>query len=54
MSLQWGVREVMKSMKITPDIIFDTGGWGKEPMVRVLGKNPLEVIKKVRMISEYL
>jgi hydroxymethylpyrimidine/phosphomethylpyrimidine kinase len=54
MSLQWGVREVMKNMKITPDIIFDTGGWGKEPMVRVLGKNPMEVVKKVRMISEYL
>jgi hydroxymethylpyrimidine/phosphomethylpyrimidine kinase len=52
MSLQWGVRAVMKKMKITPDIIFDKGGWGKEPMVRVLGKNPMEVVKKIRLIAE--
>lgn len=54
MSLQWGVREVMKKMKTTPDIIFDKGGWGKEPMTRVLGENPMEVVKKVKMISEYI
>jgi hydroxymethylpyrimidine/phosphomethylpyrimidine kinase len=49
-SLEWGVNEVLKRTKTVPDIIFDKGGWGKEPMVRVLGKNPLDVVNKVQSI----
>jgi hydroxymethylpyrimidine/phosphomethylpyrimidine kinase len=30
-----------------PDIIFDRGDVGKEPMIRVLGRNPEEVVDKV-------
>ena len=46
-SLEWGVREVLKRMKGVPDFIYDEGGVGKEPMIRVLGKNPVEVVEKV-------
>jgi hydroxymethylpyrimidine/phosphomethylpyrimidine kinase len=46
-SLEWGVGEVLKRMKRVPDFIYDEGDVGKEPMIRVLGRNPLEVIQKV-------
>jgi hydroxymethylpyrimidine/phosphomethylpyrimidine kinase len=53
-SLEWGVNEVLKQAKMIPDIIYDRGGWGKEPMVRVLGKNPIEVVNKVLTILKHL
>jgi hydroxymethylpyrimidine/phosphomethylpyrimidine kinase len=46
-SLEWGVREVLKRMKCVPDFIYDEGGLGKEPMIRVLGRNPVEIVQKV-------
>jgi len=49
-SLEWGVNEVLKQSFAVPDIIYDPGGWGKEPMVRVLGKNPVDVVHKVLLI----
>jgi hydroxymethylpyrimidine/phosphomethylpyrimidine kinase len=45
-SLEWGVLEVLRKLKKVPDFISDEGGVGKEPMIRVLGKNPMEVIQK--------
>jgi len=53
-SLPWGVREVLSSRPDIPDIIYDTGDIGKEPIVRILGKNPGEVAEKVILISEYI
>jgi len=50
-SLEWGTQEVLKQGEI-PDIIFDRGDVGKEPMVRVIGKNPDEVVKKVLKITQ--
>jgi len=46
-SLEWGVGEVLKKMRRVPDFIYDEGGIGKEPMIRVLGRNPMEVIEKI-------
>ena len=46
-SLEWGVGEVLKRMKRIPDFIYDEGDVGKEPMIRVLGRNPLEVVQKI-------
>jgi len=43
-SLKWGVDSVLSKKKSIPDIIFDRGDLGKEPMIRVLGKNPADVI----------
>jgi hydroxymethylpyrimidine/phosphomethylpyrimidine kinase len=34
-------------MKPIPDFIYDEGDVGKEPMIRVLGRNPLDVAQKV-------
>jgi len=46
-SLSWGVQAVLQRNRETPDIIFDRGDVGKEPMIRVLGRNPEDVTKKV-------
>jgi hydroxymethylpyrimidine kinase/phosphomethylpyrimidine kinase len=50
-SLEWGVKEVLKKMKRVPDFIYDEGDVGKEPMIRVLGRNPLEVIQKILKVA---
>ncbi len=53
-SLAWGVeRAIEKSGKVL-DAIYDQGGWGKEPMVRILGKNPSQVVDKVLKIAKSL
>jgi hydroxymethylpyrimidine kinase/phosphomethylpyrimidine kinase len=49
-SLEWGVGEVLKKMGGVPDFIYDEGDIGKEPMIRVLGKTPLEVVQKILKI----
>ena len=46
-SLEWGVGEVLRKMKRVPDFIYDEGDVGKEPMIRVLGRNPVEVVEKI-------
>jgi hydroxymethylpyrimidine/phosphomethylpyrimidine kinase len=46
-SLEWGVGEVLKRMRRVPDFIYDKGDVGKEPMIRVLGRNPLDVVQKM-------
>ena len=50
-SLAWGVQAVLKKADQVPDIIYDEGGWGKEPMIRVMGVDPEEVVQKVIAIN---
>ena len=50
-SLAWGVEDVLKKAATIPDVIYDEGGWGKEAMIRVLGKDPVEVVQKVIAIN---
>jgi hydroxymethylpyrimidine/phosphomethylpyrimidine kinase len=50
-SLEWGVGDVLRKMKRVPDFIYDEGDMGKEPMIRALGKNPVEVVQKILRIA---
>jgi len=50
-SLSWGVKQVLERAKKFPDLIYDRGGWGKEPMIRILGHDPEEVVGKVLRLS---
>ncbi len=52
-SLQWGVEKVIKESGFIPDIIYDLGNIGKEPMVRVIAENPEGLCKKVISIKEH-
>jgi hydroxymethylpyrimidine/phosphomethylpyrimidine kinase len=51
-TMEWGTSEAIKKHKSVPDIIYDEGGVGKEPMIRVIGKNPKDVIDKIRALRK--
>ncbi|MBN1635526.1 MAG: bifunctional hydroxymethylpyrimidine kinase/phosphomethylpyrimidine kinase [Deltaproteobacteria bacterium] len=53
-SLEWGTDYVLSGRETIPDAIFDRGDVGKEPVIRILGKSPTEVVDKVVSISEKL
>ncbi|XRO76264.1 thiamine-phosphate synthase family protein [Methanocaldococcus sp. 10A] len=50
-TMEWGTKIACKKFGGVPDIIYDRGGEGKEPMIRVLGRDAIEVIKKVEVIQ---
>ncbi len=53
-ALEWGTSRVLAGRNDVPDLIFDRGGQGKEAMIRVFGKSPLDVVEKVITISRAL
>jgi hydroxymethylpyrimidine/phosphomethylpyrimidine kinase len=50
-SLEWGVGKVIRQLNRIPDFIYDEGDIGKEPMIRVLGRNPMEVVQKILKVA---
>ncbi|MCX8184156.1 MAG: bifunctional hydroxymethylpyrimidine kinase/phosphomethylpyrimidine kinase [Sulfolobales archaeon] len=46
-SLPWIVRRAVEQLGRVPDLLADTGDIGKEPMIRVFGRTPDEVLDKV-------
>ena len=53
-TLDWGVTSVLAPGASPPDLIFDTGGWGKEPMIRILGPSPMAVAEKALALKQAL
>jgi hydroxymethylpyrimidine kinase / phosphomethylpyrimidine kinase / thiamine-phosphate diphosphorylase len=51
-TMEWGTAQAIQKLGSMPDIIYDTGGKGKEPMIRILGKNPKDVVNKARILFE--
>jgi len=49
-SMEWGTKFACETFGGVPDIIYDKGGEGKEPMIRVLGCDSIDVVKKVEKI----
>ncbi|MFQ5800338.1 MAG: thiamine-phosphate synthase family protein [Candidatus Hydrothermarchaeales archaeon] len=49
-TMEWGTIEAIRSLGRVPDLIYDRGGIGKEPMIRILGKGPSDVVSKLRRI----
>jgi hydroxymethylpyrimidine kinase/phosphomethylpyrimidine kinase len=49
-SMTWGVHAAIDSFGKAPDAIFDRGGIGKEPMIRLLGKSPEDVVSKLKRV----
>ncbi len=46
-SMEWGTWRAISGCGRVPDVVFDRGGVGKEPMVRVIGRHPEEVLGKI-------
>jgi hydroxymethylpyrimidine kinase / phosphomethylpyrimidine kinase / thiamine-phosphate diphosphorylase len=49
-SISWGIKQSIKNSKVSPDVIFHKGDFGKEPMIMVFGLNPSEVVEKISKI----
>jgi len=45
MTIPWGVKEAVKNVGRTPDVIYHRGDFGKEPMIVVFGKDALSLAK---------
>jgi hydroxymethylpyrimidine kinase/phosphomethylpyrimidine kinase len=53
-TLAWGVASILKAGEPPPDLIYDRGEWGKEPMIRILGPNPMAVAEKALALKNAL
>lgn len=53
-TMQWAVESIFNENKIVPDIIWDKGAIGKEPIMRVFARNAEEMISKIKTIIKYL
>ncbi len=48
--VEWGTLEAIRGTGAVPDVIEDAGGMRMEAVMRVLGRNPAELVDKVRRI----
>jgi hydroxymethylpyrimidine/phosphomethylpyrimidine kinase len=56
-TLAWGVASVLDALEPwepPPDIIYDRGEVGKEPMLRILGETPLQVVERALALKQAL
>ena len=60
-TMDWGVREAIRNLssegqrrRQVPDVIYDFGAVGKEPMTRIFGDTALEVASNVNKIMDAL
>ncbi len=51
-TMEWGTTAALSTMDVCPDIIYDIGGIGKEPMIRILGTDPNDVMIKLKKIVD--
>ena len=45
------IKKALKEVDNPPDIIYDEGDIGKEPMIRLFARSPLELLRKMEMIA---
>jgi len=54
MSVKWGIEQAIAKIGAVPDVVYHLGDWGKEPMILVFGKEPMEVARKILgILSKY-
>jgi len=49
-TIEWGIKKVIKDLKIPPDVVFHKGDFGKEPMIIIFGDTPKTILKKLSKI----
>ena len=47
-SVAWGIRTAIKNSASPPDAVFHRGGFGKEPMIIIFGRDPAEITGKLQ------
>lgn len=53
-TMKWGTEKAIENVGGMPDIIYDKGAVGKEPMIRILGEKASEISEKVEDIVKEL
>jgi len=53
-TMQWLIKESVDKIGKIPDIIWDKGSIGKEPMLRLFAKTSKDMIKKLKIIMNLL
>jgi hydroxymethylpyrimidine/phosphomethylpyrimidine kinase len=53
-TMDWGTKKAIKQINYIPDIIYDTGAIGKEPMIRVFGRNPKDLVNRIKSLLKNL
>ena len=51
MTIPWGVKQAVTEIGSVPDVIYHKGDIGKEPMIVLLGENPIKLARKVAEIA---
>jgi len=51
-TMEWGTNQVIKQSGYVPDVIYDMGAAGKEPIIRLLGESPEKVVKKAFLLCK--
>ena len=49
-TMQWLIKESIDKIGKIPDIIWDKGAIGKEPMIRLFAKTSKDMIKKLKLV----
>jgi hydroxymethylpyrimidine/phosphomethylpyrimidine kinase len=49
-TMTWGTELAIKKTGTVPDIIYDEGEIGKEPMIRLLAKDARELVNKLKTV----
>jgi hydroxymethylpyrimidine/phosphomethylpyrimidine kinase len=52
MSTIWGAEQACKMINAAPDVIYHKGDVGKEPMITIIGKDAIDVVKRVIALLE--
>ncbi len=53
-TMQWLIKESIANKGKIPDIIWDKGAMGKEPIIRLFSKNSKDMIEKLKKIIEII
>lgn len=53
-TMRWGTEQAIKLAGRVPDVIFDRGAKGKEPMIRLLGRTATEVAERALELAKDL
>ena len=53
-SLEWGTEQVIREHQTVPDIVYDVGDEGKEPMIRIIAADPDNVVDIALQIVDRL
>jgi hydroxymethylpyrimidine/phosphomethylpyrimidine kinase len=51
-TMDWGTETVIHQQGRIPDIIWDTGSPGKEPMIRVISESPQGILEIIKSLTE--